>query len=287
MSAPATPETAFDLDAYFARIGYDGPRRPTLETLHELHALHLAAIPFEAIDILMDRDIDLAPRALENKLILGSRGGYCFEQNGIFQRVLTALGFEVEGMAGRVRWLVPANAAPRPRTHMALRVAIDGQAWLADVGFGAAVFTTPLRLDRAGAQTTRYGVHRLTQTGHDLLVETQLKGRWFPVYQLSREAQLEADYELANWYCATHPESPFRQRLMVALTRPDAQHTLVHNRLTVRTPDGGKTRHTLSAHEIEQCLATTFGLPVAPEWRAVTERAVAQGQAERAGSKPG
>ncbi|MDZ4318640.1 MAG: arylamine N-acetyltransferase, partial [Phenylobacterium sp.] len=48
-----------DLDAYFARIGYGGPRTPTLETLRALHLLHPAAIPFEAIDVLLDRGIDL------------------------------------------------------------------------------------------------------------------------------------------------------------------------------------------------------------------------------------
>ena len=37
----------FDLDAYFKRIRYTGPRTPTLSTLRAIHALHPAAIPFE------------------------------------------------------------------------------------------------------------------------------------------------------------------------------------------------------------------------------------------------
>jgi N-hydroxyarylamine O-acetyltransferase len=44
-----------DLDAYFARIGYDGPRTPELSTIRALHERHSAAIPFEAIDVLLDR----------------------------------------------------------------------------------------------------------------------------------------------------------------------------------------------------------------------------------------
>ena len=66
-----------DLDAYLARIGYDGPRTPTLETLRALHALHPAAIPFEAIDVLLDRGIDLDPAVVDAKLIGAGRGGYC------------------------------------------------------------------------------------------------------------------------------------------------------------------------------------------------------------------
>jgi len=58
-----------DLDAYFARIGYDGPRAPTIDVLRALHALHPAAIPFEAIDVLLGRGVDLSPQAVDAKLI--------------------------------------------------------------------------------------------------------------------------------------------------------------------------------------------------------------------------
>ena len=39
-----------DLDAYFARIGYAGPREPTRPVQQALHELHPAAITFEAVD---------------------------------------------------------------------------------------------------------------------------------------------------------------------------------------------------------------------------------------------
>ena len=141
-----------DLDAYLARIGYDGPRTVELSTLRALHALHPAAIPFEAIDVLLDRGVDLAPQAVDAKLIHGRRGGYCFEQNSLFARVLTALGFQVEGLAARVRWNMAPDAPAQPRTHMVNRVEIDGVSWLADVGFGGCVLPAPLRMDTTDAQ---------------------------------------------------------------------------------------------------------------------------------------
>ena len=72
-----------DLDAYFRRIGYDGPREPTLDVLRAILALHPATIPFEAIDVLLDRGVDVSPAAVDDKLIARRRGGYCYEQNGL------------------------------------------------------------------------------------------------------------------------------------------------------------------------------------------------------------
>ena len=127
-----------DLDAYLARIGYDGPREPTLEVLRAIHAAHPAAIPFEAIDVLLDRGVDISLPAVQAKLIAGRRGGYCFEQNTLFLAVLRELGFDVEPLLARVVWMRPADAPAGPRTHMVLRVTLEGRPWLADVGFGGA-----------------------------------------------------------------------------------------------------------------------------------------------------
>jgi N-hydroxyarylamine O-acetyltransferase len=48
-----------DLDAYFARIAYSGPRAPTVEVLRSLVAQHITAIPFENLDVLLGRGINL------------------------------------------------------------------------------------------------------------------------------------------------------------------------------------------------------------------------------------
>ncbi|MGH8429485.1 MAG: arylamine N-acetyltransferase family protein, partial [Solimonas sp.] len=173
-----------DLDAYCARIGYRGPRTPTLATLRALVELHPAAIVFEAIDVLLKWGVDLDPMAVDAKLIHRRRGGYCYEQNGLFKRVLTAIGFDVEGLISRVRWMAPAGRPPAPRSHMALRVTLDGVPWLVDVGVGGCVPTAPLRLDSSEPQPTQHEAFRIIPYGFALLVQARLGEVWQPLYEL-------------------------------------------------------------------------------------------------------
>lgn len=259
----ALPSTTgeLDLDRYFGRIGYTGTPRADLETLRALTALHPAAIPFEAVDVLLGRPVNLDLGALQAKLIDGGRGGYCFEQNCLLKRVLGALGFTVEGLIGRVLWMAPQSAQTAPLTHMVLRVTIEGERWLADVGFGSCAPGAPLRLDAMGAeQPTRHEAFRLTRREAWTLLEARIAAAWQPVYLLSPEPALDIDYIAANWYTSTHPQSKFRRELRVALTSPERRTTLMNNRLTVREAGGRMDRRFLSEPEIAAALVATFGL---------------------------
>jgi N-hydroxyarylamine O-acetyltransferase len=227
---------AVDLDRYFARVGYRGPRTADLATLKALHELQPATIPFEGIGALLGRGIDLAPAAVDGKLLGTTRGGYCFEQNGLFQRVLTTLGYPVTPMMGRVLWNMPPGARPQPRTHQVLRTELDGVPWLVDVGFGSVVPTEPLRLDTEEAQETRHETFRVIPFGTELLLQARRDGVWLSVYQISQDAVQDADLEAANWFTSTHPESNFRRNLLVTRVTPEARHTLFNSRYTVRRP---------------------------------------------------
>ena len=270
-----------DLGAYFDRIGYDGPAEPTLAVLRALHELHPAAIPFEAIDVLLDRGIDISPAAVDAKLIERRRGGYCYEQNGLFARVLKAIGFDVEGLAAHVRWMSEPGTPPPPLTHRVLRVTIDGTAWLADVGFGSAVPTAPLRMDMIDPQPTSHETFRVVPMGPQHLLQALVEDEWKPVYSIGAEPWLDGQYEMANWYTATHPGSHFRHRLIVTRTTPQARHILADGRLTIRHPDGTAEKRYLDADEIMAALADIFLLPVEPEWRAVAEKAAKAVEAEK------
>lgn len=98
-----------DLDAYLARVGYDGPvgedgeLRPDLGTLYAVHRAHTGAITFENLDVLLGRPVELGVKALQDKLVHGRRGGYCYEQNSLLAAALERIGFEVSGRGARNR----------------------------------------------------------------------------------------------------------------------------------------------------------------------------------------
>src|SRR6478735_4651767 len=76
--------------------------------------------------ILAEWPVALDAPTLEQKLVRDGRGGYCYEHNLLFSRVLKTLGFKVRELAGRVVWRF-AKDALTPRTHVVLHIEIDGQ----------------------------------------------------------------------------------------------------------------------------------------------------------------
>ncbi len=263
-----------DIDAYCQRIGYDGPYAPTLDVLRTLHALHPAAIPYEATGVLTGEPVDISASAIFDKLVRRRRGGYCFEHNGLFKHVLTRLGFPVEAYLGRVLWFIGPDAPLPLRTHMALRVIIDGQAWLADVGFGGAVMTAPLQIDNPNPQTTPNGVFRLSRIDGDLKLELQSHDRWLPMVLITPQPQLDVDFVAPNWYTSTHPGSLFRTRLLACRATPQARYALIGNRLTIREPSGEVIQTELDRAHLETTLRDVFSIQISDELRAAIDRVV-------------
>ncbi len=269
------PAASVDFAAYATRIGYVGSGEPTVETLRALHRLHPAAIPFEAIDCLLDRGISLDPAAVDAKLIHGGRGGYCFEHNSLFARVLSTLGFQVIGLAGRVQWGLDAGAPARPRTHQVLRVELEGASWLVDVGFGGCVLTAPMRM-APGEQSTDHDTYRLTPVEGGVTLEVRRDAGWLAAWELSFDPCQPADYGMANWYTSTYPTSHFRHDLLAAITKDAARYGLLHNVLTTRPRGGIPTRQVLDAAGIRSALFDIFGLTPEPAWDAMIARAAAR-----------
>jgi N-hydroxyarylamine O-acetyltransferase len=259
-------QAGIDLDAYLARIGYGGPREPTLEVLRELHRLHPAAIPFENLSPLTGEVVSLALADLEAKLVRGGRGGYCYEHNTLLWAVLEAMGFEAQGLAARVRWGMPEDAPLRPRSHMALLIALPEGRFMADVGFGGLVQTGPLKLEFGVAQETPHERFRFDPAPEGLIdLKVELGGEWRTLYRFDLVPHLKADYEPMNWFTATHPSSPFPSHLMAARAEPHRRLALSDARFTLRERDRAPVERTLaSLDELARVLSEDFGLALPP-----------------------
>jgi N-hydroxyarylamine O-acetyltransferase len=246
-----------DIDAYCARVGYSGSRQPTLETLRALHFLQPQAIAFENLDPLLKRTVRLDPAALEQKLVHGGRGGYCYEQNLLFAHILRALGFTVTEHAARVLWNVPPGVTT-PRSHMLLVVDLDGERYIADVGFGGNVLTAPLRLNSDAEQATPHEPFRVTKDGERYVVQFNMRGEWLKLYRFDLSEQVQGDHEAGNWFVSTHPHSIFVNGLMGARAEPDRRYALGNNQLSIHHMNGKSEKRTLNARELREALTDLF-----------------------------
>jgi len=254
-----------NLDNYFARIGYAGPRAPALEVLQAIHRLHPRAIPFENLNPLTRRAVKLDLESVETKLVDDHRGGYCFEQNTLLANVLQELGFRVTPLIGRVLWGREPDAVT-PRTHMVLRIDLDNEAWIADVGLGSVTLTSPLRLSPGLAQRTDLGIFRLADASRDALyLEVQARDEsWSRAYRFDLHPVEWIDYETSNWYTSTSPEAIFASNLIVCRVLSGTRLTLLNDQVNERAADGsliGEQR-LASADELAACLRERFGLNV-------------------------
>jgi N-hydroxyarylamine O-acetyltransferase len=226
------------LEPYFQRIGYAGARDATLATLDGIIAAHTRTIPFENLDVLLGRPIALDLPSVIDKLVHRRRGGYCFEHNGLLLAVLEALGFAVQPLSARVRLQRPRDFIP-PRTHMFVRVELDGHPWLADVGVGGLSPTCALRLDVEDEQATPHEPRRIVREGGVWFHQARLGDAWADVCEFTLETMPPIDREVANWFTSAHPQSHFKNRLMAARADVDGvRHTLLNHELTVRAGDG-------------------------------------------------
>jgi N-hydroxyarylamine O-acetyltransferase len=268
---------AFDLDAYLGRIRYGGPTDATHRTLAAIALAHPIALPFENLDPLLRRPVALDIASLQRKLIRDGRGGYCFEHNLLLGTALTALRFDVTGLAARVMWNNPPGAIT-PRGHMLLLLQLDGHPHIVDAGFGGLTLTAPLRLEADVEQETPHERFRLQRDGDAFLVQARIRDEWKSLYRFDLQRQALADYEVTSWYLSNHPRSHFVTGLIAARAESDRRYGLRNTELAIHHLGGSTERRLLTdGRDIRTALADFFRiqLPDGPEVDAAFTRLTA------------
>jgi N-hydroxyarylamine O-acetyltransferase len=257
-----------DLEAYLGRIGVSGPLAVERRTLDVLSAAHAKAIPFENLDVLLGRPIELELGAIERKLVHEQRGGYCFEQNTLMLAVLQRLGFEARPISARVRWKLSREHIPA-RTHLFLRVELAGESWLVDVGVGSLSLTSAIRLDTGEEQPTAHEPRRIVREAGRLFHQVRFGDAWHDVCEFTLEEMPEIDRIVANWYTSAHLGSHFKNRLIAARADADGKRRgLLNRELTIRHRDGSADRREIAdPDELLAVLDEHFGLRFAPGTR--------------------
>ncbi len=246
-----------DLEAYLRRIGLGARPAADLAGLRALHYAHATTIPFENLDIQMGRSISLDLASLQVKLVRRCRGGYCFEHNTLFLAVLWAVGFDAIACEARVRL---GALELLPRTHMLLLVRLEGATWLCDVGFGGEGLLHPMLMD-GEAHTQFMNTYRIVQEGTMRVLQSLHHSAWDDLYAFVPEPRFPVDFEMANHYTSTHPDSRFLKTLTAQLPGPDVRRILRNRAYAEIRGDQAEGRE-LALEEVTPTLQEVFGIEV-------------------------
>lgn len=219
-----------DHEAYLLRIGYQGSLEPSIETLRGLQRAHLFSVPFENLDIHLKREIRLDENAFFEKIVKHRRGGFCYELNGLFSRLLQQLGFQVTLLSARV---TENGKIGQEFDHLVLLVQLE-QPYLVDVGFGDS-FVEPLNMGHLD-QRDPNGIYHLTCQGDQWTLWEMQPGDsyWQPKFVFTLQPRHMDEFSGMCRYHQTSPDSSFTRHRICSLAVPDGRITLTDTHL-IRT----------------------------------------------------
>lgn len=259
-----------DRDRYLERIGLDptADHPPTRETLSALQSAHVRSVPFETLAVAghphADRGgagVTVDPAACYRKVVERERGGFCYELNGAFGRLLDALGYD----AARVPAMVvgsDGDAGP-PANHLTHVVSLDRR-YVVDVGLGTPPLRRPLPLDGTvvnDAGGVAWRVRGSDRPDADFAVQQRPPGAddWRVRYVFDDRHRGTAYFEASCDYLATAPESPFTGDPVVSLATERGYKKLQPGTLT-RVERGDERTREIGPEEWDDVLATEFGI---------------------------
>lgn len=226
---------------YLDRIGFDTPPPPTVEGVERLMRAHLTHVPFENLDVYLQRGVATDREWSLTKILDRRRGGWCFELNGAFAALLSALGYEVRLLGAAVLLGGPNKIVD----HLTLEATIEGRPHLVDVGFGDG-FAAPLAINsgpnqRLDGRTGTYGfigsAEGTTLVRYDGDVPE-------PQYRFRRVSLRRVDVEPASDRIYNDPGSNFRQGPVATRLLDDGPDRVTLTADRLRLIESGRTTDT-------------------------------------------
>jgi N-hydroxyarylamine O-acetyltransferase len=244
-------------EEYLRRIGIEKTELPaTLENLKFLQRRHLLRVPFENLDIHWKRPIELDDKAFYEKIIGEKRGGFCYELNGLFYKLLAEIGFQSKIISAKVS--AGNGRFGAEYDHLAILTQIGDKQYLVDAGFGD--FTAePLEFVLETEQRDANGVFLIRKFDENYFeVVKKDADVWKSEYIFTI---LERDLEEFAGMCdyqQNSPESHFTKGKVCSIMTENGRKTLTDKKF-IETKNGQKTEIDVnSEEEFNQILAREF-----------------------------
>jgi N-hydroxyarylamine O-acetyltransferase len=143
---------------------------------------------------------------------------------------LDALGLAPVRHASRVVIFEPRHESVRQ--HMFLTAAIGGVTYVIDPGFGPFGCTLPIPIDGTPVPT-HAPTHRLVREGNDWVLYVSRDGQDIKGWISTMEEEYPVDFEMMNYYIATHPASFFTHNILASAVTPEGRVNIMNQDVNI------------------------------------------------------
>jgi arylamine N-acetyltransferase len=285
LTGPVRPDPRADVEGYLARLGLSRPARPDAAWLYAAHRAHMARVPYENLEIQLERPTTVDPAESIARIARG-RGGYCFHLNGAFGTLLACLGYRVTRHLGEVRgnldeWDLPELTI----NHQVLVVRCEdgesdesgegdaGGEYFVDCGLGDAPFEPmPLKAGESVQGPFRYRLEPWAGHPGGWRFVHDPRSASFPTMVFAPEPVEVSAFAAAHERLSTAPDSGFVQAAIAARRDAEAVEVL-RGRVFTRIDAAGPARRIVdSLAEWYEMLADVYGLELRDADAAARER---------------
>ena len=251
--------TTEQINAYLNRMKIEGEVTLDAKGLDRLIWAHLTSVPFENIESFEEGKVpSLEIDDIYQKIVVNHRGGYCFELNKLFYKLLKTLGFDVIAVGVRIIWMREGLTGA---SHRASIVTIGNKKYLADVGYGGPGAKGVLELTTEEVQVVRgFRFRVIALPGGFYQIEREYQGGFSPMMYLEDREAVEDDFGIMNFYCAKCPNVLFVQKYVISLCKENGSIGLTGEELTIKDGDKVRTEIIDTEEKRKECLKTYFGI---------------------------
>lgn len=239
--------------------------RQDRESLDRLIRNHQIFVPFENLDIYdLDRDVSLNIGDIYEKVVARGRGGFCFELNALFQKLLEQLGFETKSCMGRI--VRGKDYMPQP-LHRVLLVKLEEGWHFCDVGYGGPMPAGALLLSDGSRRRVKDTWFRVRQISHhEWEISREKEDGEEGLVRFTEQEQYPMDFVAPSFFCCKHPDSYFRARRIVNRCLADGNMRLWDDTVTIEKD--GKTEQVVfkDGEELREGLRKYFGIHILTEF---------------------
>lgn len=250
-----------DVKAYLARIGINEKLEPNIENLRRIQSRHLLTVPFENLNIHIYHKLSPDPDELFEKVVLGRRGGVCYEINYLYMLLLKELGYKVSFYGGRTA----DNSSFLD--HSFPMVELDDKKYITDVGFGDN-FLYPIEFTPGLQQIDPKGLFTIEYDGGGYYsVFKEVNQSRYRLYTFVLNQRDIADFTERKIFYCTDSRSHFHKNLIISVEKDNGRVSLKQTKILFTEDGKRRTIKVENFHHYINLLYEHFGIILTPEER--------------------